>query len=68
MRIYSNWSVRFQEPGDPFAELAHADFDRRGETLGVYVHTRRKRPKTAHMSELKEAADRTSDLLLCGGI
>src|SRR5947208_4804442 len=25
----SNWSVRFQETGDPFAELAHADFDRR---------------------------------------
>src|SRR5438105_10148210 len=24
----SNWSVRFQETGDPFAELAHADFDR----------------------------------------
>src|SRR5947199_9774421 len=31
---------------------------RRGETLGVYVPNRRKRPKTAHMSELKEAADR----------
>src|SRR5207247_4578875 len=24
----SNWSFRFQETGDPFAELAHADFDR----------------------------------------
>src|ERR1700722_13120650 len=24
----SNWSVRFQETGDPFAKLAHADFDR----------------------------------------
>src|SRR6266513_182932 len=23
----SNWSVRFQETGDTFAELAHADFD-----------------------------------------
>src|ERR1700756_3205629 len=24
----SNWSVRFQETGDPFAKLAYADFDR----------------------------------------
>jgi len=31
---------------------------RRGETLGVYVPTRRKRPKTADLSELKAAADR----------
>jgi hypothetical protein len=36
---------------------------RRGETLGVYVPTRRKRPKTAHMSELKEAADRLASAL-----
>src|ERR1700674_232470 len=36
---------------------------RRGETLGVYVPTRRKRPKTAHMSELKEAADRLASEL-----
>ncbi len=33
---------------------------RRGETLGVYVPTRRKRTKTADMSELKAAADRLS--------
>jgi PHD/YefM family antitoxin component YafN of YafNO toxin-antitoxin module len=31
---------------------------RRGETLGVYVSTRRKRPKAAEVSELKAAADR----------
>ncbi len=31
---------------------------RRGETLGVYVPTRRKHPKTADLSELKAAADR----------
>ncbi len=31
---------------------------RRGETLGVYVPTRRKRPKTADVAELKAAADR----------
>ena len=30
---------------------------RRGETLGVYVPTRRKRPKTAELSELRAAAD-----------
>ena len=36
---------------------------RRGETLGVYVPTRRKRTKTADMSELKAAADRLSRAL-----
>jgi hypothetical protein len=36
---------------------------RRGETLGVYVPTRRKRPKTAHITELKEAADRLASAL-----
>ncbi len=36
---------------------------RRGETLGVYVPTRRKRTKTADMSELKAAADRLSQAL-----
>lgn len=37
---------------------------RRGETLGVYVPTPRKRPKkTAHISELKAAADRLASVL-----
>jgi hypothetical protein len=35
---------------------------RRGETLGVYVPTRRKRP-TADISELKAAADRLASAL-----
>jgi hypothetical protein len=35
---------------------------RRGETLGVYVPTRRKRPKAAELSELK-AADRLAKAL-----
>ena len=35
----------------------------RRETLGVFVPTRRKRPKTAHISELKEAADRLASAL-----
>jgi hypothetical protein len=36
---------------------------RRGETLGVYVPTRRKRPKTAELSELRAAADRLAAAL-----
>lgn len=36
---------------------------RRGETLGVYVPTRRKRSQTADLSELKAAADRLSEAL-----
>jgi PHD/YefM family antitoxin component YafN of YafNO toxin-antitoxin module len=36
---------------------------RRGETLGVYVPTRRKRQKSADLSELKAAADRLAEAL-----
>ena len=36
---------------------------RRGETLGVYVPTGRKRLKTADISELKTAADRLAKAL-----
>ena len=36
---------------------------RRGDTLGVYVPTPRKRPKTADLSELKAAADRLAKAL-----
>ena len=36
---------------------------RRGETLGVYVPTRRKRLKTAELSELKAAANRLTEAL-----
>ncbi len=36
---------------------------RRGETLGVYVPTRRLRPKAAELSELKAAADRLAAAL-----
>jgi PHD/YefM family antitoxin component YafN of YafNO toxin-antitoxin module len=36
---------------------------RRGETLGVYVPTRRKRRKTADLSELKAASDRLAKAL-----
>ena len=36
---------------------------RRGETLGVYVPTRRKRPKTADVAELKAASKRLAEAL-----
>ncbi len=36
---------------------------RRGETLGVYVPTPRKRPNKAEISELKAAADRLATAL-----
>lgn len=36
---------------------------RRGETLGVYVPTRRRHPKTAELSELRAAADRLAKAL-----
>ena len=36
---------------------------RRGETLGIYVPTRRKRTKTADVSEIKAAADRLAEIL-----
>jgi UDP-N-acetyl-D-mannosaminuronate dehydrogenase len=36
---------------------------RRGETLGVYVPTPRKRARSADLSELKAAADRLAEAL-----
>jgi len=36
---------------------------RRGETLGVYVPTRRKRPKAAEISELRAAAERLAKVM-----
>jgi hypothetical protein len=36
---------------------------RRGETLGIYVPTRRRRPKAAEVSELRAAADRLAAAL-----
>jgi hypothetical protein len=36
---------------------------RRGETLGVYVPTPRKHPKTANLSELKAASKRLAEAL-----
>ncbi len=36
---------------------------RRGETLGIYVPARRKRPESANFSDLKEAAGRLAEAL-----
>jgi len=36
---------------------------RRGETLGIYVPTPRKRPSTVEISELKAAAERLASAL-----
>src|SRR4029077_15062832 len=47
----------FLESDTPVAVTRH------GETLGVYIPTRRKRPKTADISELKAAADRLAKAL-----
>jgi hypothetical protein len=52
VREFRERIASFLESDTPFAVT------RRGETLGVYVSTRRKRPKAADTSELKAAADR----------
>ena len=36
---------------------------RRGETLGIYVPTPRKKPKSVDIAELKAAADRLAEAL-----
>jgi hypothetical protein len=53
----------FRERIASFLESDTPVVTRRCETLGVYVPTRRKRPKIAHISELKEAADRLASAL-----
>ncbi len=58
VRQFRERIASFLEARDPVAVT------RRGETLGVYVPTRRKRPSTADPSELKAAADRLAAALL----
>ncbi len=36
---------------------------RHGETIGVYIPMRRKRPKSADVAELRAAADRLAELM-----
>src|SRR5207247_11454662 len=55
----SNWRVRFQETGDPFAELAHADFDRSHRDAAgrecTPMCTQRKRAGIRVVRRLREA-------------
>jgi hypothetical protein len=57
VREFREQIARFLESEMPVAVT------RRGETLGVYVPTRRKSTKSADLSELKAAADRLAEAL-----
>jgi hypothetical protein len=57
VREFRQQIARFLESEMPVAVT------RRGETLGVYVPTRRKSTKSADLSELKAAADRLAEAL-----
>ena len=57
VREFRERIARFLESDTPVAVT------RRGETLGVYVPTRRKGAKAADLSELKAAADRLAEAL-----
>ena len=57
VREFREQIARFLESEMPVAVT------RRGETLGIYVPTRRKRTKSADLSELKAAADRLAEAL-----
>jgi hypothetical protein len=57
VREFREQIARFLESEMPVAVT------RRGETLGVYVPTRRKRAKAADLSELRAAADRLAEAL-----
>lgn len=57
VREFRERIAKFLESDTPVAVTRH------GETLGVYVPTRRKLPKSANLAELKAAADRLSEAL-----
>ena len=57
VREFRERIASFLESDTPVAVTRH------GETLGVYVPTRRKGPKSADISELKAAADRLASAL-----
>ncbi len=57
VREFRERIASFLESDTPVAVTRH------GETLGVYIPTRRRRPKTAEREELKAAADRLAKLL-----
>lgn len=57
VREFREQIARFLESDKPVAVT------RRGETLGVYVPTPKKHPRSADISELREAADRLASAL-----
>ena len=57
VREFRERIASFLESDTPVAVTRH------GETVGVYIPTQRKRPKTAELGELKAAADRLAKLL-----
>jgi hypothetical protein len=57
VREFREQIARFLESSTPVAVT------RRGETLGIYVPTRRTGSKAADLSELKAAADRLAEAL-----
>ncbi len=57
MREFRERIASFLESDTPVAVTRH------GETVGVYIPTRRRRPKTAEREELRAAADRLAKLL-----
>lgn len=57
VREFRERIASFLESDTPVAVTRH------GETLGVYVPTRRRRPNTADAAELKAAADRLAEAL-----
>lgn len=60
VREFRERVASFLESDEPIAVTRH------GETLGIYVPTRRKSPKTANISELKAASDRLARALADG--
>jgi PHD/YefM family antitoxin component YafN of YafNO toxin-antitoxin module len=57
VREFRERIAKFLESESPVAVTRH------GETVGVYIPTRRKRPKTAGLDELRAAAERLAKLL-----
>jgi PHD/YefM family antitoxin component YafN of YafNO toxin-antitoxin module len=57
VREFRERIASFLESDKPVAVTRH------GETVGVYVPTRRKRPQEADLTELRAAADRLAELL-----
>jgi len=57
VREFRERIASFLESDKPVAVTRH------GETVGVYVPTRRKRPQEADLTELRAAAQRLAELL-----